>query len=112
MHPLIPSSTVPLADDSKPARAVHDDMGRLGPWYDPRRPASRAKQVRSTFSLFSLFSLFFPEIISQRDPVFGGNPGPPTVELPAEQRELSLFRRCFSLFSAVLRCSCAKAYCR
>jgi hypothetical protein len=50
----------------------------------------------------SLFSLFFPEIISGQDPVFGGNPGPPPVELPAEQGELSLFRRCFSLFFAVL----------
>jgi hypothetical protein len=46
----------------------------------------------------SLFSLFFPEIISERDPVFGGNPGPSPVQPMTEQRKPWLFRRCFPLF--------------
>jgi len=46
----------------------------------------------------SLFPLFSPEIISERDPVFGGNPGPSSAQPMMEQRELSLFRRCFPLF--------------
>jgi hypothetical protein len=46
----------------------------------------------------SLFPLFFHRIISERDPVFGGNPELPPVQPMTEQRELSLFRRCFPLF--------------
>jgi hypothetical protein len=46
----------------------------------------------------SLFSLFFHRIISKRDPVFGGNPGRLPVQPMTEQREFSLFRRCFPLF--------------
>src|SRR2546430_8474966 len=47
---------------------------------------------------FSLLSLFSPQIISQRNPVFGGNPGPLQVQPVTEQPELWLFRCCFSLF--------------
>src|SRR6516162_343092 len=46
----------------------------------------------------SLSSLFFHRIISERDPVSGGNPRLPPAQPMAEQRALSLFRRCFSLF--------------
>jgi hypothetical protein len=35
---------------------------------------------------FSLFSLFFPEFISERHPVRGGNPGFPTAQRAKEQR--------------------------
>jgi hypothetical protein len=51
----------------------------------------------------SLFSLFFHGIISERDRVFGGNPGPPPVQPMTEQREPSLFRRCFPLFLCELK---------
>jgi len=39
--------------------------------------------------------LFFPEIYSERDLVTPGNPGLPTVPPLKEQRERSLFFRCF-----------------
>lgn len=43
------------------------------------------------------FSLFFPEIISGRHPVFGGNPQFLTARQKQKQRKRPLFFRCFPL---------------
>jgi hypothetical protein len=57
----------------------------------------RRKFFHKLSGAISMFSLFFHGIISEGDCVFGGNPGPPSVQPMTDQRELSLFHRCFPL---------------
>jgi hypothetical protein len=49
-------------------------------------------------SVSGAISLFSRQIISQRQPVFDRNAGPPPVQPMTEQRKPWLFRRCYSLF--------------